>query len=79
MSDTGEREVSHAGECPGCYYGVAPHWHDVKEAGGIIGSTRILPREEWPSNFEPDPEDANCGVYHCDACCACREESQPCA
>ncbi len=56
--------------CLGCYYGVAPHRHDLS-GGSIIGSTRLLPREEWPANFDEDPEDPGCGIYHCDRCCTC--------
>ena len=33
------------------YYGIAPHRHIVT---GIIGSTEILGRREWPVNFKPD-------------------------
>lgn len=70
-------EETHADECPGCYYGTAPHYHDLS-GGSIVGSTRLLPREEWPSNFTPDPEDASAGVYHCTmGCCTCSKEDTP--
>lgn len=64
-------ETVHEALCPGCYYGVAPHTHDIEAAGGIIGSTRLLPRDQWPPNFEPDGEDGTSGVYHCPVCCNC--------
>lgn len=59
--------------CPRCegigiWYGVAPHRHDMQKTGSIIGSTVLLPKEEWPSNFRPDPEDPSCGTYFCDLC-----------
>ena len=51
-----------------CYplYGVGPHRHDL--AHGIIGSTRMLPREEWPTNFQEDPEAPGLGVWWCSHC-----------
>jgi len=46
-------------------YGVGPHRH---EGGTIIGSTRMLPKEEWPANFEEDPECPGLGVWWCPEC-----------
>lgn len=43
------------------YYGLAPHTHEP--AVPLVGSTRILPRDQWPANFEPDSEDASTGSY----------------
>lgn len=64
-----------AGEktCPRCqgigiWYGVAPHRHDMQKTGSIIGSTVLLPKEEWPHNFRPDREDPSCGTYFCELC-----------
>lgn len=59
------------------WYGVAPHRHI---GTGIIGSTEILGKREWPANFEPDwegiPESeresyegALCGVWYCEKDC----------
>lgn len=49
------------------YYGVAPHTHDT--ANGMIGSTRLLPKDQWPANFREDPDAPGCGTYtHCPRC-----------
>lgn len=49
------------------YYGLAPHTHNL--AGGWIGSTRIDPRDSWPTNFREDPDAPGAGVYlHCPVC-----------
>ena len=48
------------------YYGVAPHTH---AQGPMIGSTRLLPREQWGDNFREDPECPGQGVYlRCPQC-----------
>lgn len=50
-------------------YGVAPHVHDFSATGSWIGSTRLLPREQWPSNFVEDPDAPGLGTYtHCPMC-----------
>jgi hypothetical protein len=46
-------------------YGAAPHIH-VGER--YIGSTRLLPRSEWPDNFEEDPDCKGLGTYWCPKC-----------
>lgn len=58
-----------------CYpeYGVAPHEHvnvDPDRPATWIGSTRYLPREQWPSNFRPDPDNPHetTGTYWCPVC-----------
>lgn len=49
------------------YYSVSPHTHDLKN--GIIGSTRLLPKDQWPKNFKADPEGEECGTYlYCPYC-----------
>lgn len=60
-------------ECPLCWglgswHGVAPHTHDMQATGSIIGSTKILPKDQWPSNYIPDGEDPSCGTYLCPRC-----------
>lgn len=51
------------------HYDVAPHVHELSGDSGFLGSTRLLPREQWPSNFREDPETPGCGVYtHCPMC-----------
>lgn len=55
------------GFCVFPYYGVAPHTHD--QAGGWVGSTKLLPREQWGDNFREDEEAPGCGVYlRCPKC-----------
>lgn len=46
-------------------YGLAPHSHDMKKTGSIIGSTVIASKKKWPDNFHEDFEAAGCGVYTC--------------
>lgn len=48
-------------------YGIAPHKHDLS-GGSFIGSTRTLPKEEWPPNFFEDPDEPGLGVYECPEC-----------
>lgn len=49
------------------YYGTAPHTH-YKHNGVLIGTAFASP-EEWPENFEPDPEAEGYGTYtHCLNC-----------
>lgn len=55
-------------EGQGTWYGVAPHKHDMEKTGSIIGSTVIIPKEEWPNNFREDPECEGCGTWFCEAC-----------
>ena len=48
------------------YYGVAPHTH---AAGPMVGSTRLLPKDQWGDNFREDPECPGQGVYlRCPKC-----------
>lgn len=63
------------GKCVFPYYGVSPHIHDVtgRESHGdkmaLIGSTVILPKEQWGDNFREDPDVPGCGVYlRCHKC-----------
>lgn len=53
----------------GCFpcYGVAPHKHVglTDDHSSIFGSTRIIPKNEWPDNFEEDPDAPGCGTYYC--------------
>lgn len=60
-------------ECPYCegmgsWYGVAPHKHDLKRTGSIIGSTVLLPKDQWPSTFREDSECPGLGTYTCEHC-----------
>ena len=53
--------------CDGIYYpvyGVAPHKHNLRKTGSFIGSTEILPKDEWPENYVD--YDDGCGVYYCE-------------
>ena len=50
------------------WYGVAPHKHDMTLTGSIIGSTVILPKEQWDNNFIEDPECEGCGNWFCKHC-----------
>lgn len=43
------------------YYGLAPHLH-----GSAIGQTKF--KDELPSNFTPDTENNNAGIYCCPDC-----------
>jgi hypothetical protein len=52
-------------ECTYPYYGLAPHKHDIKITGSIIGSTAIVDKSEYPDNFDEDPESPGAGVYSC--------------
>jgi hypothetical protein len=47
---------------------MAPHSHDIKKTGSIIGSTVIDPKKNWPNNFWEDPEAPGCGVWTCEKC-----------
>lgn len=59
------------GGCVYPYYGVAPHSHDLKKTGYIIGSTVIDDASKWPENFseDSDPDAKGLGFYtHCLHC-----------
>lgn len=48
------------------YYGVGPHVHegfDPEDPITIIGSTRMLPKEEWPDNYVDTDDGA--GMWYC--------------
>lgn len=49
-------------------YGVAPHNCYYKIPGAVIGESQLLPKEEWPENFIPDPDNNGCGVWFCPVC-----------
>ena len=54
------------GCCVFPYYGMAPHTHTN---GLMIGSTILLPRDQWGENFREDPDVPGCGVYlRCEKC-----------
>lgn len=57
------------------YYGVAPHTHDLTH--GVIGSTRIKPKDTWPANFQEltGPDDEGCGIYVCPTCLGKSEQA----
>lgn len=48
-------------------YGLAPHDH-IENNDGAIVATVFADKEFWPDNFEPDPDDENKGVWHCEFC-----------
>lgn len=50
------------------YYGVAPHICFYKIPGAVIGESQVLPKDQWPDNFKPDPENPACGTYWCTHC-----------
>ncbi len=55
------------------YYGVAPHECYFRKKGGFddnkVGESTLTPKEEWPDNFQEDPDVAGLGVYtHCLDC-----------
>ena len=58
------------GHCAYPIYGLAPHYHERgNSAVSIFGSTRFLPREQWPANFREDAEAPYSGTYtHCPVC-----------
>ena len=49
------------------YYGVAPHDSGFDD-GQFIGKTTLDNPHTWPKNFEPDPDDSQCGTYYCPEC-----------
>lgn len=73
------RCCDHCDDGDGCcvfpYYGTAPHTHDTPN--GWIGSTRLLPREQWGDNFREDSECPGQGVYM--RCPKCGRGEQPAA
>lgn len=71
------------GVCVFPYYGVAPHTHETSDFNAVthpsdwIGSTRLLPHDQWPANFRPDDDSDECGTYtHCLHCGAPNVEVQ---
>ena len=60
------------GACVFPYYGTAPHRHefnDTTHPTDWIGSTRLLPRDQWGDNFREDPECPGLGTYlRCEKC-----------
>lgn len=51
-------------------YGLAPHKHftDLIDGVKVLG-TSFAPKDTWPENFSPDPEDDTLGTYtHCPEC-----------
>jgi hypothetical protein len=62
------------GNCVFPYYGVAPHVHAGGDELGI-GSTQLLPRAMWGSNFREDPECPGQGVFM--RCPQCGNGEQP--
>lgn len=67
------------GHCIFPYHGVAPHVHDITgresefDPWALLGSTRMLPRDQWGDNFREDPESAGHGVYMRCPSCGCGE------
>lgn len=58
------------GHCVFPYYGVAPHTHTATHPADWLGSTKLLPRDQWGDNFREDPECPGQGVYmRCPKCC----------
>lgn len=58
------------GECCFPVYGVGPHRHQglTGEPGSWIGSTVMLPKEEWPENYQEDADCPGMGVWWCPHC-----------
>lgn len=60
------------GRCVFPYYGVAPHTHEMPRHARTpdwLGSTRLLPREQWGDNFREDPDCPGQGTYlRCEHC-----------
>jgi len=74
MSDTPTPQAEEKCEC---YYGVAPHTHDLSRTGSFIGSTVLKPKIEYPPNFHEDPECEGCGTYICTHCLQMSDGSTP--
>lgn len=49
-------------------YGVAPHECFHMIPGATLGQSKLLPRDQWPSNFREDPDCAGLGTYWCPHC-----------
>lgn len=60
------------GFCVFPYYGLAPHTH---AEGPVIGSTELLPADQWGDNFREDEDCPGQGVYM--RCPQCGEGEQP--
>lgn len=59
------------GGCIYPYYGLAPHTHAgvTGDPKSFFGSTRMLPKAEYPENFSEDPEQPGMGTFtHCLHC-----------
>jgi hypothetical protein len=58
------------GDC--CYpmYGVGPHAHTgvTYDPASWIGSTAELPQEQWPDNYQEDPDAPGLGIWWCPKC-----------
>jgi hypothetical protein len=58
------------GDC--CYpiYGVGPHTHVgvTSDPTSWIGSTVALPQEQWPDNYQDDPDCLGFGTWRCPKC-----------
>ena len=54
------------------YYGTAPHTHALPtptHPTDWIGSTRLLPRDQWGDDFREDPDCPGLGTYlRCEHC-----------
>lgn len=68
------------GYCVFPYYGIAPHTHGTtgRNTSGdplaLIGSTRLLPKDQRGSNFREDPDSEGHGVYLRCPSCGCGEQ-----
>ena len=65
ICDKCQQQMKEMGEYMYPIYGLAPHHHNLKKTGSIIGSTEIFQKDKWPDNFIEDPEALGCGVYYC--------------
>lgn len=54
-------------ECAPCY-GLAPHNHIFDDDSKTV-LTIFQKKDDWPDNFEPDPDCENMGLWHCEFCC----------
>ena len=49
-------------------YGIGPHAHEELNGAPIIGSTKPLPRDQWPANYQEDPKAPGHGTWWCPHC-----------
>jgi hypothetical protein len=60
-------------------YGVAPHVCFYKIPGAVMGQSQVLPRDEWPDNFQEDADSPGMGTYWCPYCGDGKPDDSPAA